>query len=123
MDVSKAPMSQDLFISSVVHWFRDAADDVIHHIMEATFSQDPGANAGPDIFRPSEVQEATTRTLLPVAAERLARWDDNHPRNVFVHGFPPHRSPAQGDFTDGPSFDLAQYVDQNPPSIFVSTTR
>ena len=116
-------MSHDLFVSSVVPWFRNAADEVIHHIMEATFTRDPGAEDGANIFRPSELQEATTRTLLPVAAERLARWDDTHPRHVFVHGFPPHRSPAQDDFSNRLSFDLAQYVDQNPPSIFVSTAR
>lgn len=118
-------MSQDFFIPSAVPWFRDRADDVIRNIWQATFGVNPDHGAEEDLFRPAEVANATTRDVVPAAAERLIRWDNRHPNDAFWFGFPPWISPAEDQFP-AEAFNLATYVEfgiTRRSSIFVGTAR
>ncbi|KAI0676608.1 hypothetical protein C8Q78DRAFT_1065378 [Trametes maxima] len=113
-------MSQDLFVPSLVGWFSERPDDVIRAIAEA--SRVPQTSAH-DMFRPRQVDDATTRrTNAPAAAERLIRWDLRGPQEVFWTGFPPLVYPSDGQYPPE-AFNLRDYVANNDPSIFVGTAR
>ncbi|RDX46168.1 hypothetical protein OH76DRAFT_1485755 [Lentinus brumalis] len=75
-----------------------------------------------EMFRPATVQNATSQSIVPAAAERLIRWTDVHPNEIFWYGFQPWVSPAAGNFLDD-AFNLRQFVDTNSPSIFVAAAR
>ncbi|KAK0455355.1 Hemopexin-like domain-containing protein [Desarmillaria tabescens] len=113
-------MSRDLFVPSVIPWFRDRADEVMDHIHRLAIPND--TNAPSDMFRPAQVQNATTQRNVPTAAERLIRWDTLHPNDAFWNGFQPWVSPSNGNFPDE-AFNLRQYVVTNVRSIFVGTAR
>lgn len=116
-------MSQDFFTPSIIPWFRDRADDVIRNILLATFQNNPGV--GDDIFRPAEVVDETSQQVVPTPVERLIRWDDRHPNDVFWFGFQPWVTPEDGEYPTT-AFDLGSYVAEGSStrnSIFVGTAR
>lgn len=113
-------MSRDLFVPTLVGWFQDRADDVIRSIADASGISGP---APTDMFRPPQVDDATTRRHnAPAAAERLIRWDLRGPEEVFWTGFPPLVFPSAGQYPRD-AFNLRDYVAHNIPSIFVGTAR
>ncbi len=113
-------MSQDLFATSVIPWFRDQEDKVANFIHRMTIPDDD--HPATEMFRPATVQNATSQSIVPAAAERLIRWTDVHPNEIFWYGFQPWVSPAAGNFLDD-AFNLRQFVDTNSPSIFVAAAR
>lgn len=59
--------------------------------------------------------------VIRAEAETLWRWDSTHPSEIFTNGFRPRqvRDNLQCNAT---TMNLQVYVNQNTPSIFVSTT-
>ena len=109
--------AQDLLVSSPIQWFVDHADEVIDAI-----ANESGITH--NMFRLDSVQDATLHRRIPNAAQRLIRWSDRGPEEVFVCGFMPRIDPRQhNDSLPPTACDLRRYVHHNKPSIFVGTTQ
>jgi len=109
----------DYLASSPIAWFIDHANEVVDSI--ATESEITS-----DMFRRDQVDDATLHDKVPTAVQRLIRWTDECPDDVFHFGFKPKIFPRQDDdsFQLPPeACNLKQYVAANTPSIFVSTSQ
>ena len=69
-----------------------------------------------------QVDDAVTRSIVPVPFQRLVRWSVIRPESAFLNGFPPKIIPELNTFPPE-AFNLRAYVGNNRPSIFVGTTR
>lgn len=112
-------MSSDLFLTSLIPWFRDQPHQVLHAIAEVSQIKQEVLEQG---FRTDPVLAAEPQKHVPPAVERLFRWDLRPPFDIFNNGFQPFLSPYEGDpYPD--QYDLDSFVQVNAASVFVSTTR
>ena len=78
------------------------------------------------VWRPRNVNDQRVAGTPSIRAEEewLWRWDRTHPRDIFRNGFQP-RVAFEGLVAgmSHPSTNLREYVANNIPSVFVSTTR
>lgn len=111
--------AQDLLVSSPIPWFVSHANEVIDIIASES-------EITHDMFRRDEVQDPTLGQRVPTAAQRLIRWSDRPPEEVFVSGFRPITIPYEhngnGPFPAG-ACNLGRYVRENTPSIFVGAAQ
>ncbi|GBE86747.1 hypothetical protein SCP_0906280 [Sparassis crispa] len=111
----------DPFTAAVFGWFRDDTEALMNRIAEVL--------ARSRLYPDRSVQWRPTwatdfRNLhLPASAERLIRWDIRRPEDVFRNGFAPKVQPSSSAQLQDQQLDIATYVLNNVPSIFVSTTR
>ncbi|KAL6303072.1 hypothetical protein BKA93DRAFT_750835 [Sparassis latifolia] len=111
----------DPFAAAVFSWFRDDTQSLMNRIAAvlASSSLYPGRTVQ---WRPTQATDF--RNLhLPASAERLIRWDTRRPEDVFEKGFVPRAQPSNSTQLQDRQLDIATYVMNNVPSIFVSTTR
>lgn len=114
-------MSNDaLLLAATITWFRENPNIVIRRL-DDILRQNSRYSRRTIEWRTDTVTDF--RGLpVPAAAERLLRWDVRHPDIIFDQGFIPTVVPYDHEI-QAESADLGQYVDNNVPSIFVSTTR
>lgn len=118
---------KDYFISSTVSWFRSDAKDVAAAIVKSSFPEQNHLSQDPSkLFRPGSVAwDASARdggANVSIAAERLLRWDDRHPTDVFRNGLTPDVVPKQSEFP-AQAMNLRTFDNDQKPSIFVGTSR
>lgn len=104
-----------LFLTAVLAWFSRDVERVINRL-------DAVNNGRPIEWRTDTVTDFRGHPI-PAGAERLIRWDDRHPDQIFQHGFVPQYAPPEGDALPDQYLNLETYVGQNTQSIFVSTAR
>ncbi|EPH92633.1 Heat-labile enterotoxin alpha chain, partial [Enterococcus faecalis 06-MB-DW-09] len=98
--------------AAVVRLFSDLTLLIVHQFIRSTWS--PRASEPEPVWR-SNIGGADIR-------ERLFRYDDRGPDEIFRHGFAPRLNPnSASQFT----WDLHDHVagGDNPRSVYVSTTR
>lgn len=109
----------DLFLAAALVWFHGDFQSVLQRIDDALHNTNP-----------NRVIEWRTDSLtdfrgylVPASAERLVRWDAQHPNVIFNEGFIPRYAAQAGDQLADQHVNLHTYVNQNTESIFVSTAR
>lgn len=111
----------DRFIATTVSWFRDRPEEVTR-VVEQSFT-DPNQGAHVE-WRNSPIEDYRRR-IVPAGAERLIRWDQRSPNEIFRDGFSPRVIPREGQIPRDAA-NLSPYVRdyaRHPNSIFVSAAR
>ncbi|ESK92802.1 Hemopexin domain-containing protein [Moniliophthora roreri MCA 2997] len=113
----------DLFASSALDWMREdnVAGDVVR-ILDNSFRTSSGRDLE---WRTNIVSDFRGHSGV-AAAERLIRWDRRHPNDIFGEGFLPIVAPQSlAEFEQLPDdqINVADYVNENRDSVFVSTAR
>lgn len=97
-------------------WIRISNASELQHILEQVFT--PG-NQG---FTWRSTMASYGSQQISAEYDRLIRWDRRHPRDIFRAGFIP-RADANDDSICDTALNLRTYVENNHPSVFVSTAQ
>ncbi|KAK2598202.1 hypothetical protein QQS21_005679 [Conoideocrella luteorostrata] len=115
-----------IFIGAALPWLRDASPEVAEEVfgrLDRVISTSKYQREL--VMRPSWVLN-TDGNPISAAAEPLSRWDSRPPSVIFQDGFQPHEAPMSIEkFRKMDDFQLSlhRFVNDQPQSIFVSTTR
>lgn len=104
--------------SSVVDWVRHHSAVDLEQQINARISEHEEFRNRVIEWRTDELTDYRNR-LISARSERLVRWDSRSPEQIFREGF----TPRNVDPDDESAVDLASYVLNNTPSIFVGTAR
>ncbi|KAG8793443.1 hypothetical protein FRC12_002739 [Ceratobasidium sp. 428] len=117
-------MSNDpsIFGAAVLPYPRNAPEAELMSRLDGILRHNPHYARRNLEFRTDTVTDFREYPVL-AAVERLIRWDNRHPDEIFSEGFRPHVTPTDQDGITQENADLGAFVDRNVPSIFVATAR